>query len=261
MQTPAVAPSVIENYVGGSWRRSAASETLAVMNPATAAELGRVPLSPAAEIEEAVEAAAKAFPAWRRTPVLDRVQYLFKLKALLEDHFEEISRIVTMECGKTLAESRGEMRRALENVEMACAAPAMTQGYNSEDIASGIDEIMIRQPLGVCAIISPFNFPSMIPFWFMPYATGLRQHGDREAVRAGAADHAENFSTGGDAGAPAGRVEPGERRTRCGQRHSGFEDRACGKLRRIRAPRRGTCTRGPPPRASGRSARAERRIR
>ena len=140
------------------------------MNPATAEELGRVPLSPAIEIEEAVEAAAKAFPAWRRTPVLDRVQYLFKLKALLEDHFEEISRVVTMECGKTLAESRGEMRRALENVEMACAAPAMTQGYNSEDIASGIDEIMIRQPLGVCAIISPFNFPSMITFWFMPYA-------------------------------------------------------------------------------------------
>jgi malonate-semialdehyde dehydrogenase (acetylating)/methylmalonate-semialdehyde dehydrogenase len=88
----------------------------------------------------------------------------------LEAEFEELSRTITLECGKTLAESRGEMRRAIENVEMACAAPAMTQGYNSEDIAAGIDEIMIRQPLGVCAIITPFNFPGMIPFWFLPYA-------------------------------------------------------------------------------------------
>ena len=99
-------------------------------------------------MEEAAQAAARAFPAWRRVPVVDRVQYLFKLKALLEAEFEEMSRTITMECGKTLAESRGEMRRAIENVEMACAAPAMTQGYNSEDIAAGIDEMMIRQPLG-----------------------------------------------------------------------------------------------------------------
>ncbi|HUB33761.1 MAG TPA: CoA-acylating methylmalonate-semialdehyde dehydrogenase [Bryobacteraceae bacterium] len=161
---------MIPNYVAGEWRRSAATEGLAVINPATAEELGKVPLSPGAEVEEAAQAAAKAFPAWRRTPVVERVQYLFQLKALLESNFEEISRTITLECGKTLAESRGEMRRAIENVEMACAAPAMSQGYNSEDIASGIDEIMIRQPLGVCAIIAPFNFPGMIPFWFMPYA-------------------------------------------------------------------------------------------
>src|SRR5205085_1118119 len=75
-----------------------------------------------------------------------------------------------LECGKTLVESRGELRRAIENVEVACGAPTMIQGYNSEDIAAGIDEIMIRQPLGVCAIIAPFNFPAMIPFWFLPYA-------------------------------------------------------------------------------------------
>ena len=160
----------IQNYVGGEWRRSASTEELPVMNPATAEELGRVPLSAAAEVEEAAQAAARAFPAWRRTPVVERVQYLFKLKALMDSEFEELSRAITIECGKTLAESRGEMRRAIENVEMACAAPAMTQGYNSEDIAAGIDEIMVRQPVGVCAIIAPFNFPGMIPFWFLPYA-------------------------------------------------------------------------------------------
>ena len=141
-----------------------------MLNPATTEELARVPLSPAAEVEEAAQAAARALPSWRRVPVTDRVQYLFKLKALLEDEFESLSRAITMECGKTLVEARGEMRRAVENVEMACAAPAMTQGYNSEDIAAGIDEMMIRQPVGVCAIIVPFNFPGMIAFWFLPYA-------------------------------------------------------------------------------------------
>jgi malonate-semialdehyde dehydrogenase (acetylating) / methylmalonate-semialdehyde dehydrogenase len=160
----------IQNYVEGEWRRPASMEELPVINPATAEELGRVPLSTACDVEEAAHAAARAFPAWRRVPVVERVQYLFKLKALLDAEFEDLSRAITMECGKTLAESRGEMRRAIENVEMACAAPAMTQGYNSEDIAAGIDEVMVRQPVGVCAIIAPFNFPGMIPFWFLPYA-------------------------------------------------------------------------------------------
>ena len=161
---------ILPNYVDGKWRRSVSSTFLAVLNPATADQLAAVPLSPAVEVEEAAQTAARAFPAWRRVPVVERVQYLFKLKALLDTHFEDLSRAITIECGKTLAESRGEMRRAIENVEMACAAPAMTQGYNSEDIAAGIDEIMVRQPVGVCAIISPFNFPGMIPFWFLPYA-------------------------------------------------------------------------------------------
>ena len=140
------------------------------LNPATGEELGRTPLSPAAEVDAAVQAARRAFPGWRRVPVTERIQYLFKLKGLLEDQFEDIARTITMECGKTLAESRGEMRRAIENVEVACGTPILIQGYNSEDIASGIDEVMIRQPLGVCAIIAPFNFPGMIPFWFLPYA-------------------------------------------------------------------------------------------
>jgi len=161
---------MIRNYVEGQWRQSGATSHLAVMNPATAEELGRVPLCSPGEVEQAVQAAAAAFPPWRRVPVMDRVQYLFQLKNLLEQSFEEISRTITMECGKTLVESRGEMRRAIENVEMACAAPVLAQGYNTEDIATGIDEIMVRQPVGVCAIIAPFNFPAMIPFWFLPYA-------------------------------------------------------------------------------------------
>jgi len=158
------------NYIGGDWRNSGATETLPVFNPATGDELGRVPLSPTAEVDQAVQAAARAFAAWRHTPVVERVQFLFKLKALLEDQFQDISRTITMECGKTLAEARGEMRRAIENVEVACGTPILIQGYSSEDIATGIDEAMIRQPLGVCAIIAPFNFPGMIPFWFLPYA-------------------------------------------------------------------------------------------
>jgi malonate-semialdehyde dehydrogenase (acetylating)/methylmalonate-semialdehyde dehydrogenase len=158
------------NYIEGAFRESTATERVPIINPATAEEIGRTPLSPPNEVDQAVTAAARALPGWRRTPVTDRVQYLFKLKTLLESNFDDISRTITNECGKTLSESRGEMRRAIENVEVACGTPTLIQGYNSEDIAVGIDEIMIRQPVGVCAIIAPFNFPGMIPFWFLPYA-------------------------------------------------------------------------------------------
>lgn len=158
------------NYINGEWRQSSTTEYLDVINPATNDVLGQVPLSSASEVDEAAQAAANALHKWRRTPATDRIQYLFKLKNLLEDHFEDIARTITMECGKTIGESRGELRRAIENVEVACGIPMLTQGDFSEDIAPGIDEIMIRQPVGVCAVIAPFNFPSMIPFWFMPYA-------------------------------------------------------------------------------------------
>ena len=160
----------MHNYIEGQWKSSGATETLPVINPATGDELGRTPLSPAAEVDQAAQSAARAFPGWRRVPVGERIQYLFRLKAILEDNIEDIARTITMEAGKTVAESRAEMRRAIENVEVACGAPTMIQGYNSEDIASGIDELMIRQPLGVTAIIGPFNFPGMIPFWFLPYS-------------------------------------------------------------------------------------------
>ena len=158
------------NYIEGQWRDSAATERLPVVNPATGEEIGRTPLSPAAEVDQAAQSASRAFATWRRVPVTERIQYLFRLKALLEEQYEDLSRTITMEAGKTLTESRAEMRRAIENVEVACGAPTLIQGYNSEDIAAGIDEMMIRQPLGVTAIVAPFNFPGMIPFWFLPYS-------------------------------------------------------------------------------------------
>jgi malonate-semialdehyde dehydrogenase (acetylating)/methylmalonate-semialdehyde dehydrogenase len=166
MQTGAQLP----NYIGGQWRPAATSEHLAVVNPGTAEVLAQVPLSGAADVAQVVEAAAAAFPEWRRTPPEERVQYLFKLKRLLEEHWEEIARLLTVENGKTLAESRGEVRRAIENVEVACGIPTLMQGYSLEDAARGIDETLIRQPLGVVAAVTPFNFPVMIPLWFLPYA-------------------------------------------------------------------------------------------
>jgi len=160
----------LKNYVGGTWTEAAAAADLAAVDPARGAEIARVPCSGAADVGRAVEAAAKAFPAWRRTPAGERVQVLFRLKALLEGARGELARTITEECGKTLAEAEAELRRGIENVEAACAIPTLMQGYNSEDIAPGIDETLIRQPLGVVAVIAPFNFPAMIPLWFLPYA-------------------------------------------------------------------------------------------
>jgi malonate-semialdehyde dehydrogenase (acetylating) / methylmalonate-semialdehyde dehydrogenase len=160
----------LQNYIDGSWQTSAAGETLKVMNPASAQVLVEVPLSPAEEVNKAADAAGKAFIGWRRTPVGDRIVPMFKLRELLVANREDLAQTITDECGKTLAESRGEMQRAIENVETACGMPIMMQGTNNEDIAAGIDEHMIRQPLGVVAAITPFNFPGMIPFWFLPYA-------------------------------------------------------------------------------------------
>ncbi len=160
----------IRNYVDGAWHDPQASDRSPVTNPATAELLGEAPLSDRNAVDQAAAAAAAAFPEWRRTPAVERVQYLFKLKQLMEDSFDELARTITTENGKTLRESSGELRRAIENVEVACGIPTLMQGYNSEDIARGIDEIMIRQPVGVVSIICPFNFPAMIPFWFLPYA-------------------------------------------------------------------------------------------
>lgn len=160
----------LPNFVAGNWLESTTGEWLDVNNPATGEAIATVPLSGADEVGAAVQAAAAAFPEWRRTPPEDRIQPLFKLKQLLEDHLDEMGRIITRENGKTLAEAKAELRRAIENVEVACGIPTMMQGYNLEDVARGIDEMMIRQPVGVVAAITPFNFPGMIPFWFLPYA-------------------------------------------------------------------------------------------
>jgi len=134
------------NYVGGQWTRPTASDAIPI------------------------DAALRALPAWRRTPPGERIQPLFRLKALLDTHFAGIARLITEECGKTLAESEGELRRGIENVEVATGIPSLMMGSNVEDIATGIDELMIRQPVGVVGIITPFNFPGMIPLWFLPYA-------------------------------------------------------------------------------------------
>ena len=158
------------NHVGGGWQPSGGADFLDVHNPATAAAIGRVVLSAAHDLDAAVEAATAAFREWRNTPVEDRIQPLFRLKALMDERLGELARVITEENGKTLAESVGELKRAIENVEVACGTPTLMQGDFLEDVASGIDEMMIRQPVGVCAIICPFNFPAMIPFWFFPYA-------------------------------------------------------------------------------------------
>jgi malonate-semialdehyde dehydrogenase (acetylating)/methylmalonate-semialdehyde dehydrogenase len=160
----------ILNYIDHEWIESAAENFSEVINPASGERLALTPLSPRVEVDAAVQAAQAAFPGWRRTPAVERVQYLFKLKALMEENMDDLARTITLECGKTYEEAVAELRRAIENVEVACGIPILTQGTVAEDIAPGIDEIMIRQPVGVAAAICPFNFPGMIPFWFMPYA-------------------------------------------------------------------------------------------
>jgi malonate-semialdehyde dehydrogenase (acetylating) / methylmalonate-semialdehyde dehydrogenase len=158
------------NYVGGRWQRPSATEALPVHNPATGEVLASAPLSSADDVAEAVKSAERAQEEWRRTPPGQRIQPLFRLKALLDEHFHDIARLVTEECGKTLAEAEGELRRGIENVEVATGIPSLMLGTNLEDIATGIDELMIRQPVGVVGVITPFNFPGMIPLWFLPYA-------------------------------------------------------------------------------------------
>jgi len=159
----------VKNYVGGEWVGSE-GKMVDVVNPANCRVIAKVPVSTTDEIDAAVKTAEEAFPEWRRTPPLARARCLLRLRELMEEHFEELSRIQTMEHGKTIDESRGETRRGIENVEVAAGIPSLMMGYNLEDIAAGIDEYLIRQPLGVFGIIGPFNFPFMVPLWFAPYA-------------------------------------------------------------------------------------------
>src|SRR5215208_5347695 len=160
----------ILNYINGEWTRPDTLDYFDVINPATGQVVAKTPLSGKDVVDAAAKAASAAFPAWRRTPVQDRVQYLFKLRDLLRANGDEIAKLITNECGKTFEEAKAEMIRAYENVEVACGMPMMMKGELVEDIAPGIDELMIRQPLGVCATIAPFNFPGMIAFWYLPYA-------------------------------------------------------------------------------------------
>jgi malonate-semialdehyde dehydrogenase (acetylating) / methylmalonate-semialdehyde dehydrogenase len=161
---------ILDNFIGGRWVTAQTTEFFDVHNPAVGDVIGRTPLSTGADVDAAVRAATDAFPAWRDTPVNARAQVLYRFKALLEENFEEMARIVTTEHGKTLDEARGSVRRGIECVEVACGAPSLMQGFGLEDISQGIDCHVVRQPLGVCAAIAPFNFPAMVPMWFLPFA-------------------------------------------------------------------------------------------
>ena len=163
---------ILMNYIHGKWSESLETETRDVVNPANQEVMAKVPFGEktALDVDAAVHSAGEAFKAWRDLPVMKRVQPLYKLKQLMEENIDELGRLITLECGKSFAESKAEMQRAIENVETACGMPMLMQSEFTENVASGIDEFMIRQPVGVCACISPFNFPGMIPFWFLPYA-------------------------------------------------------------------------------------------
>ena len=165
MQAPLLA-----NFIAGRWVPSTGTLSTDVHNPATGTVIARTPLSGASDVDAAVAAAAQAFPGWSETPPVARARAMFTFKALLEAHLDEIARIVTTEHGKTLDESRGSVRRAIECVEVACGAPSMLMGDALENVGAGIDCTSMRQPIGVCAAIAPFNFPAMVPLWFLPFA-------------------------------------------------------------------------------------------
>jgi malonate-semialdehyde dehydrogenase (acetylating)/methylmalonate-semialdehyde dehydrogenase len=160
----------LKNYVGGQWVESSATQYTPVVNPATCETLGECPESTRADVDKAVKAAQAGFEEWRRTPILNRVQYLYHFKTILEERFEDVAEMVVKENGKTRDEARGEVRRGIESVDFATSVPVLMRNDGLEDIASGIDETTVRQPAGVFAAITPFNFPAMVPLWFLPTA-------------------------------------------------------------------------------------------
>lgn len=160
---------IVKNYVNGEWYVPKVP-MLDVTNPTTGEVIAKVPLSDKAEADKAVKLAHDAFLKWRPVPSVERSRLLFNLQQLFIKNFDDIVDLVILELGKSAVDSKGEVQRALENIEVAAGTPTLMQGYNSEDIARGIDEYAIRRPLGVMMAIGPYNFPSMIPFWFAPYA-------------------------------------------------------------------------------------------
>lgn len=161
---------MLRDFVDGQWVTSHSRNSTPVINPASGKELATAPVGSAADVDRAVRAAKSAFQDWRHVPAVERVQYLFKLKSLLEANLEDLARTVTQEHGKTLAEARASVKRGIQMVETATGMPSFQKGAFSEDIARGIDCTSIRQPMGVFAGIAPFNFPAMVPFWFWPFA-------------------------------------------------------------------------------------------
>ncbi len=166
------ATKLLQNYVGGTWTASSGSDTLDVTNPATGEVLAQVPLSSASDLDAAVQAARAALPEWRAVSAIARAQKLFALREGLSQRREDLARSVTTEMGKTIVDARAEVARMIEMVEAACALPTTMQGRVLEDVSRNVDAETIRQPVGVCAAIVPFNFPAMVPFWFLPFAIG-----------------------------------------------------------------------------------------
>jgi malonate-semialdehyde dehydrogenase (acetylating)/methylmalonate-semialdehyde dehydrogenase len=160
----------MKNYIGGTWRQPAGCQWLDVTNPSTGRPIAQVPLSPAEEADRAIESAAAAFGAWSQTPVARRCEALFELTGVLRDNEEKICRVLVAEMGKSLPDARAEVKRAVENCQVACGMPVMQQGDKLAGVAPGIDGEVIRLPVGVFTMIAPFNFPAMVPFWFVPYA-------------------------------------------------------------------------------------------
>ena len=162
---------MIANLIGSEWRPAAdGAGSLPIYNPATGEVIDQVPLSGAADVDAAVKAAVAAYKGWSRTAVMERVRLMFRYKALLEQHFEDLASIITRHHGKTLDEARGEVRRGIEVVDFACGAPTLLQGRTLRDVSGGVDQDLYRYPVGVCAGIPPFNFPVMIPLWMFPLA-------------------------------------------------------------------------------------------
>jgi malonate-semialdehyde dehydrogenase (acetylating) / methylmalonate-semialdehyde dehydrogenase len=172
MTTTPTTTRLLDNYVGGRWTPSSSSEEQPVTNPATGETLARVPLSSASDLDAAVRAAREALPLWRAVSVIERGRRLFALREALDTRREDLARSVTTEMGKTLVDARAEVARMIEMVECACAIPTTMQGRIIEDVSRNVDAETVRQPVGVCAAIVPFNFPAMVPFWFLPFAIG-----------------------------------------------------------------------------------------
>ncbi len=192
------APRAIEHFVGGKLVGGTSGRTGPVYNPATGEIAARVPLASKEETAWAIAAARAAFPAWAATSPLQRARVMFRFKELLDRHIDELARILTSEHGKVLSDARGEMTRGIEVVEFACGIPHLLKGEFSDSVGNGIDSWSLRQPVGVCAGITPFNFPAMVPMWMFPIAARLRQH-----------VHPEAFGEGSLARGPAGRTAGG----------------------------------------------------
>ncbi len=173
MSATATETRLIDNYIAGAWTPAgAATGELDVVNPSTGRALARVPLSGRADLDAAVQAAREALPQWRAVSAIARARKLFELRERLTARSEDLAQTVTLEMGKTIADARAEVARMIEMVEAACALPTTMQGRILEDVSRNIDAETIRQPVGVCAAIVPFNFPAMVPFWFLPFAIG-----------------------------------------------------------------------------------------